>query len=751
MLKKVGRVFLGSPTSRTGPTSLTFAFFAATLLAAEKPVDPGQFISQLAAPDVAVRRNASYELSQLGPKAKDAVPALIKALEDSDKQVWTNAIAAIAALGPDAKDAVPALLAALDSKGASRQRSYYRDQVLIRTSYALTRIGPVAIPSLIEGLKSSDTMMRSGSARALGGMGSIAKEAIPALVENLGYWDAGVQNDATEALGSIGEAAKPKVLEALNGKEPRQRSAAALALGAIGKPARDAAGPMLAQFKSETDAAVRASLLTALPRVGADPAQIVPALIEGMKDEREPIRHAAINGLLTMRVAQPQIVKALSGMLRDAHAASSERAAYVLGRLGEAAGPAVPAIISVATTQPKPSQAFLDALVQIGEPAVAPMLGAFEKENPAKLTREHWVVQSLKQMGGLGAAPIARNLTHPSESVRLLAVLALVELGPDAEAAIPALFKARDDQSPQVRAAALIALVGAKAPSDQLRPHLAAAFKDSSPVIRAAAVEAAVQLGDEGKEFRADVIAALKDSDASVRQSVTGHLSGAFADAVPQLTALLDDGRQRSGAIEALGRIGAASKPAVTSLVKLLGSSSKDDRLRILVALGQMGPAASEALLAIANARHDADSAVRIAAFQATAAVESKKSERVGALLPGLDDSDVLVRKAVAESLGKLGDQATDAFPKLIALAGTDSDRAFAIPALGQLGIRDIQKLIPLLQGQHREVRLYAIYRLDTLARRANDAVPALEVVSKDSDAEIARAARKAISNIHRK
>jgi HEAT repeat protein len=750
MLKAVRRAFWGSP-SRTGLTSLTLAFVAATLFAAEKPTDPTQLISQLTSGDVAARRNASYELSQLGPKAKDAVPALIKALDDNDKQVWTNAIATIAALGPDAKDAVPALLSDLNSQSASRQRSYYRDQVLIRTSYALTRIGPVAIPPLIEGLQSKDTMMRSGAARALGGMGADAKDAIPALVENLGHWDTGVQTDAIDALGSIGGAAKPKVVEALAGKEPRQRSAAALALGAIGKPAQDAATPMLAQLKSETDVTVRASLLSALPRLGADPAKVVPALIDGMKDEREPIRHAAINGLLTMRAAQPQIVKALAGMLRDPNAAASERAAYVLGRLGETAGSAAPAILSVIATQATPSQACLDALVQIGEPAVTPMLAAFEKEKPANLTRDHWVVKCLQQMGGLGAAPIARNLTHPSGSVRLLAVLALVELGLDAEAAIPALFKALDDEDPHVRAAALIALVGARAPLDQLQSHLDKAFKDPSPIIRAAAVEAAVRLGDEGKDFRPRVISALKDPDETVRKAVTTHLGAAFADALPQLTALLDDRSQRSGAIEALGRIGPASKPAVAPLVKLLGSSSKDDRLRILTSLGQIGASASEALPAIAEARKDSDAAIRIAAYQATAAVESKKSERVAALLPGLDDSDLAVRQAVAETLGKLGDQAADAFTKLVALAGADSDRAFALVALGQIGVRDIPKLVSLLQDPHREVRLYAIYRLDTLARRAKDALPALEPILRDADPEIARAARKAVGAIRDK
>jgi HEAT repeat protein len=736
-------------SSRSGrlPARLTAALvlFASACIAAEKPADPAQLASQLSSSDVVVRREASYQLAMLGAKAAPALPALIKALNDADKQVWMNAIAAVAAIGPEAKDAIPTLLADFDSKSASRQRSYYRDQVIIRTSYALTRIGPAAIPPLIDGLRSHDTMMRSGAARALGGMGPAAKAAIPALLENLGHKDASVQQDVIDALGSIGAAAKPKLIEALSSDDPRQRSTAALALGAMGRAAQDASGPVLAQLDSESDATARASLLTALARIGAD---VAPVLIEALKDEREPIRHAAINGLLTMRSAQPQIVKALTALVRDPDAAVSERAAYALGRLGEVAAPAVPAILDVIEKRAPAPQAFLDAIVQIGEPAIAPLLERFEKTEPAIVTRDHWAVKCVQQMGGLGAGRVARSLTHPSPSVRLLAARALVELGPDAESATPALLKALADKSMHVRAAALTALVAARTPLAQLEPHLHAAFKSSSPVIRAAAVESAVRLDADGKAFRPLVIAALKDPDETVRKSVINQLGPDFADAVPQLIPLLDDPARRAPACEALGRMGTLSKAAVPRLIRLVSEENKDDRLRALQALSQIGAAAAEAAPALQTARADSDPAIRIAAFQAVSAVQKTKQNRIAALVAGLDDTDVAVRKAMADMLGALGDQAVDAFGKLVELTDRDSDREFALATLSNLRVRDVPKLVGLLQHPQRSVQFYACYRLNDLGRRGKDALPMLESLAKSDDRELANAARRAIRSI---
>src|SRR4030095_6702295 len=69
--------------------------------------DVAKLAEELRAPMLSVRRDAAYQLNQLGKEAKDAVPALIKALEDSDHQVWVLSISALAHIGPDATAGIP--------------------------------------------------------------------------------------------------------------------------------------------------------------------------------------------------------------------------------------------------------------------------------------------------------------------------------------------------------------------------------------------------------------------------------------------------------------------------------------------------------------------------------------------------------------------------------------------------------------------------------------------------------------------
>ena len=127
-------------------------------------VEVATLAQELGAPNVTVRRDAAYALDRLGAGAKDAVPALVRALDDSDKQVWSFAISALANIGPDAKDAIPALI---DGFGSRRSRGRDRRQAQTRAAFALSRIGAAAMPALIEALRSDDNGVRAGAAKAL--------------------------------------------------------------------------------------------------------------------------------------------------------------------------------------------------------------------------------------------------------------------------------------------------------------------------------------------------------------------------------------------------------------------------------------------------------------------------------------------------------------------------------------------------------------------------------------------------------
>lgn len=96
------------------------------------------FVEGLASPSEDVRMRATLGLGELGPIAKEAVPALSKLLTDEFSYVRGAAAGTLASIGPDAaKNAVPALKTALtDSDGKVRKR----------VREALVRLDPGSAP-----------------------------------------------------------------------------------------------------------------------------------------------------------------------------------------------------------------------------------------------------------------------------------------------------------------------------------------------------------------------------------------------------------------------------------------------------------------------------------------------------------------------------------------------------------------------------------------------------------------------------
>ena len=76
---------------------------------------------------------------------------------------------------------------------------------------ALGRIGPPAIPHLVQALKHPDPSVRKAAAEVLARMGSDAKEAVPDLVKLLDDDDFAVRKVAARTLGRIGPAAAAAV------------------------------------------------------------------------------------------------------------------------------------------------------------------------------------------------------------------------------------------------------------------------------------------------------------------------------------------------------------------------------------------------------------------------------------------------------------------------------------------------------------------------------------------------------------
>jgi HEAT repeat protein len=699
--------------------------------AEELPPAPERLAQQLTASEVAVRREAAHQLNRLGPAAKPALPALIKALEDEDKQVWSSAVAVIATLGPEAKDAIPVLIAAFDSRSQRGRRARDSRQILMRNSYALTRIGPAAVPPLLEALRQEDAGLRTGAARALGPMGAAAREAVPLLINNLADGRDPVRDEAMTALGLIGPDAGPALVTALADGEARRRAGAAQALSLIDPPFRAAAPAVEQALGQEKDVLVRSALLTTLPKLGGEPGRSLAALLPAAVGEDEALRHAALNALLGTRSLRPPAITKLAALLKDPNAAVRERAARAIGRFGAEAAPALPELMN-ATRISGGAPAFADALAQIGSPALPVLLQALQTGKPEDSA---WVLRALRGFGPPAVPVLSEALKHEKPAVRAAAASALGTMGRDAADAVNPLFVLTEDASPEVQAAALRALVAQRADSGRLKPLLQTALASSNVDVRKAGAAGTAALGGAAQLGVPGLLDLLADDDAAGRMAAVqalGQLGAQAAPAVEPLAVRLGDLTLQSAIIETLGKIGPAAAPAVPRLAEL--AKSTDQRASVLPTLTRIGAGASSALPLIYTCLNDPAADVRASAATAVAAVEPDKGKALATLIPLAADPSGRMRRTIAPALVPYGAAARPAVPALVRMLAVETERAGALLALKAIGVDNVPELKKMLAIKDTKVRTLACESLGSLGPAAKEAAPQLrELLAQDA------------------
>ncbi|MCX7015949.1 MAG: HEAT repeat domain-containing protein [Candidatus Sumerlaeota bacterium] len=358
---------------------------------------------------------AAFQLSRLGPGAKEAVPALIEVLRYEDQHPRMFAALALAMIGPDAAPAVPALVRAMEDAGSSDSPTANYMYVRAAAAFALGMIGPAAreaVPALARFMEDNGgkaggaaqgfrTYQRAAAGFALGEIGLNSDEAIA-------------------ALRAVSESA-----------EPVARQAAARALARIvprpkGGPVRIVIGP---------DAESRCAAIRHIGELGATRPDAVrpsiPFLIKALKDERSRILPFVAPALREITLSLEALPGADTGAKAKKNKAKSnpvrESAALALGYLESFGGaPPSPAELesSDADSRVAANRAF-QALGNVNRSAVPILLEALDQEET---------------------------------NVRAAAAQALGRIGPAANEAVPALREALTDPDWVVRAAAAEAL-----------------------------------------------------------------------------------------------------------------------------------------------------------------------------------------------------------------------------------------------------------------------------------------------------
>jgi CubicO group peptidase (beta-lactamase class C family) len=276
--------------------ALALAVLPAVARAQVGPAEVKRGISGLRDPDSDVRRDAAEALARLGPRAVEAVPALVAALKDPDMGVrWHSA----AALGTMGTGAVEPLVQALRGADPMAREG---------AALALGSMGPGAggaLHPLVDALRDPDASVREKAAEALGMLGPGAAAAAPALVRLLSDTDPYVEGKTAEALGRIGREVVPALTLALQDRERTVRWCAAIALGRIGPAAREAV-PALTKALQDSDENVRWCSVIALGSVGVQAAGAVPALVQCLHDKDEDVRWGAN---LALEQIDPAFVK----------------------------------------------------------------------------------------------------------------------------------------------------------------------------------------------------------------------------------------------------------------------------------------------------------------------------------------------------------------------------------------------------------------------------------------------------------
>ena len=366
-------------------------------------------------------------------------------------------------------------------------------------------------------------------------------------------------------------------------------------------------------------------------------------------------------------------------------------------------------------------RAAIQALKEIGAPAVTPLIAALKDEKSYVRAAAAWALGEIKDPRAV--EPLIAALRDGDGFMRGTAIPALGEIGAPA---VEPLIAALQDKNKEVRwtAAQVLGRIG---DARAVEP-LIAALKEECNDVRWNAARALGQIGDA--RAVQPLTAALKDEWPLVRQTAAEAL-GQIGDprAVEPLTAVLQDeeSQVRQAAAEALDRLGWEPGPAETAGWYWMAKRDWDK----CVAWGALGV---ELLIA---ALKDRNSEVRRDAIQALGEIGAPA---VTPLIAALKDKREYVRQAAAEALGRIGD-ARAVEPLSAALKDVPYAAAQALDCLGWK------------PGQDENAGWYWMAKHDwkkcvTLGALA---VEPLIAALKDEDWNVRRAAARALVSIYQK
>jgi HEAT repeat protein len=572
------------------------------------------------------RFQALVRIQDLGPKAAAATPELVELLSHEHEPTRLEAAVALSKVG---KAAVPHLKKLLGD-AYSEKRRYV---ILVVISW----LGPDAselAPQVIDVLADAKGTDLRKAAQVLDRLVP-PRESIPALVKLLGHNSPDPRASATKAIARLGADAVPPLLTVLADNNLAGRVEAARALGLIGPAAKEAIEPLKKRLMAAGD-------------------------------KESELAKAAGQALGNIG---PAAVPALSEALRAPHEQGRKHAVEALGKIG---GPAVQVLMAAARAND--ADLRREAVVQLArlggtDARVVPVVAnALQDEDSQVRVR---AIIGLKTMGkaALPAAPAlvaALGDTTDGGLVQDYAAAALITCRPDPKVILPGLRPLLKDPRPETRqlAVQMLHLGGPEAV-----PLLVAALKDHEDKVRHEALLSLLEVNGDIYLALPDVAAHLKSGNDSLR-SAAGYVAEKMdARVVPHLVATLEhpDFAVRRHIVYLMTRRPADAAKTTPVLLKL---ARTDAGLRqpALHAVVGFGPTAWPPLLEFLG--REKDEATIRDAVEGLSYYSGADELKAGLplLTAALKQPSAPVRRFAAAALGRIGADASDAVPALMAL-----------------------------------------------------------------------------------
>lgn len=711
---------------------------------------------------VRVRKVAVRSLQAHGPAS---TPLLIKALEDASVRV--DAARALGSFGAEARSALPAFGEFLSNESSAIRRLAVE---------SLKRIGPDAVPYLLEASKNEDKLVRSDAVRALGSLVAETRTAVQALMSVLKGGDPSLLPAATahllkvdydplpvlverfrrsdqrlgyfgRAFRKIGPKAVPRLAELLKDENPEVRKRAVLALGWLG-PEEDTvlslltqamqdqddrvatlaiktlsvlglpAVPVLSETLGDEDPSRRATAAIALEKLGPDAEAAIPALIETLKDEDPFVRMFASRALANIgSAALPPLVALVQEQDEEVRNAAAMALGELVSSMEEKSrrrrGPPRPRVSSLANTSDRDIRALVDAL-----------------EDPNTNVRTS-AQKALVAIGTKSVPLLMEALAHESDVVRESASYTLRRLGAESKPAVPALVQALEDEVPSVRVNAVAALGAIGRDAESARNAVVNALRDPDPDVRKVAAYSLSRLGPSEAGVN-ELVETLKDSDPGVRASAASALAarpsmptGAFGPVVFRKSDLPRP-------------LGSESSEAIRGLVEALEDPDAGVRSQAASSLARIG---APSVTFLVHALRGGGVLTREGAARALSGLGPRARPAIPDLIDALDDESVTVRRYAASGLAN---QLHDASAVVSALVDATKDpdpsvRAVAVGGLARNHAeveRAVSALITVLEDEDEDVdvRTAAVHALAQKGLDALRALPALTTAAEDAE-----------------